>query len=122
MRLPRTFTAALVQHLLREPDTASVVHEWLTVEADIEKREIDFAAALAEDFIEPLERSGIEDDSFNCLWRVVMRTAYARVNWRRVSRALLRHFTLPLIVASSATNGWREDSERAPAVWRGALN
>jgi hypothetical protein len=53
----------------------------------------------------------------------LMRLALARVNWRRVAKALLRYYTIPVILASHVPDRrWPPRFAWAPVAWRGPVN
>jgi hypothetical protein len=118
----RTFTAAVYRHLLNDPDMPGTVREWVLTEPDPEQRALYLAARLAEDMISTYCDED-DADPESALHNRLMRMALDRVDWQRVAEALLRHFSLPVILASPAPPccsparfTW------APAAWRGPVN
>ncbi len=88
-------------------------------EADRDRRECFFAEALDRDFTEALDRHfRLDGDAETVLCNDLLDGVRMHVNWRRVARALLNHFTLPMALASV---GRSPESRRAPE-WHGAVN
>jgi hypothetical protein len=109
--------------LLADKETPEIVLEWLRAVTDPHEREMQFATQLDEDFRaiqfhtmgEPAETSVIND---------FIKLGCMRVNWRMVARKLLKHFTLPVILANQRPPGDWNGAPRlaAPLTWRGPVN
>jgi hypothetical protein len=115
----RSFTGAVYHALRSDPDTPGMVREWMLTEPDPEQRALYLAARLAEDHI-ALFCDEDDDDPESALHNRLMRMALDRVDWQAIAEKLLRHFSLPVILASPA----RRDPARftLPVAWKGNIN
>jgi hypothetical protein len=124
MNQNRSFTGAVYRHLLNDPDTPKTVREWVRAEADPEERAMYLAMELAEDMMAPFRAEpDRHDPPDTALRNQLMLLALDKVNWGQVAEALLRHFTLPVLVASPVPD--RRCPARftwSPAAWRCPVN
>lgn len=122
-RIPATFTAAVLRHLLADPSMPETVRHWRQTEADPRQRVQFFAIQLAEGFLETFRFD--EDGGWNVegnLGNAVMYLAQAHVNWERIAEVLLRRFTLPVMLATAPPGpAWELEPRLRPAIWNGPL-
>ena len=79
------------------------------------------AVELAERFIAPRREN--PPDPAAALDNLLLRMALERVDWEHVARALLRHFTLPVLLASPDPDRPRPARFAwSPAAWKGNVN
>jgi hypothetical protein len=99
-RLPYTFTECAIRFFIRHPDMPATIAKWLR-EPDIETRELGLCADLHDSL-------GVAVDEDNCPYSTLLAMAMTRINFRKVARFLLRHFTQPLFLLPIACAYLRE--------------
>lgn len=119
----QTPTAAVIRHLLDNPQMPETVRQWMQDEADPEQRAMFFAVNLAEDFIASFRHAEDPRQPENALHNELMRMALDWVNWSRVAKVLLRRFTLPITLAIPVACGQCKPRWAwTAATWRGPVN
>lgn len=118
---PATFTSLMVRYLMDDPTTPAVVLHALKVEPDADRREVALAVGLRDAIVAALKIVNADETPDGRLTQTLIEMAAERTNWRQVARALLRHYSLPVIVAtppgrSSDRIAW------SPACWKGNVN
>lgn len=98
-RLPYTFTEAAIRHFIRHPDMPATIAAWLR-EPDIETRELGLCEALHQSLGTVDQGDGPHS--------TLLAMAMTRINFRKVARFLLRHFTQPLFLLPVACAYLRE--------------
>jgi hypothetical protein len=98
-----TFTNLLIQHLIDDAETPQTVLEWLRTASDPKEREKGFAQQLAEDFRAANSVTDDEADPELILKDNLLGLVCMKTNWRRVARAVLRYFTIPVTMANLAS-------------------
>lgn len=95
MTHPITFTDVLYIYLRDLDGMSETVAEWMQIpDLDAEKREVQFACNLAEDFETQFRAASRDREETGLLGRLAM-LAGSHTNWRRIARRLLRHFGCP---------------------------
>jgi hypothetical protein len=120
VKLPLSFSQALLRALTGDPEMKDTVGEWLRSEPDPEQRLHFFAVQLSEDFghtyrivVDPRDPDAWQHELHNTL----IEMASTRVAWSVVARKLIRHFSTP--AALTTPRNVRQLPAFAPPVERG---
>ena len=108
MSRPLTFTAAAVRHYLGDPDVPAKITDLRCREPDAEKRRLLLAVFLSEGLADiHFAEDIVAPDRETCFVNQLLELAAERINWQRVAKALLEHFTLPVIIVGH-TPQWQD--------------